>query len=88
MWLKQIMAYVIAFSASVGINFYICKFSANYGWKRSSVWFWSFILGLCIESGVYDVCFAGIELFCYRFYKPLGLFIHSIRQMKQAGIQE
>jgi hypothetical protein len=31
MWLKQIMAYIIAFSATVGINFYLCKFSADDG---------------------------------------------------------
>ena len=31
MWLKQVMGYVIAFSTTVGINFYLCKFSANYG---------------------------------------------------------
>jgi hypothetical protein len=52
------------------------------------VWLWSFILGLCIENLIYDICFSGIELFFYRFYKPMGVFIHSKRKMKQAGIQE
>ncbi len=99
MWLRKLMAYIIAASAVVGANYYVCRFSALYGyyypfrhrdrrWKMSSVWFWSFILGMVIDAVLYDVGIAVIESLMFKYARSVASFVYTVRSVKQAGIQE
>ncbi len=52
------------------------------------MWFWSYIIGLAVDSLLYDTALAVIQSTLFKYFKGAATLLYVARALKQAGIQE
>ena len=88
MKLRRIVAYILSIVSVGEMCYFVCFYSAIFGWNASFQWLWLSLLSLAIDHLLYDsiVAFTLSQLFKRR--KTLARKLKAVRMFKVAGFQE